>query len=134
MQHPASKDIQKIVSACLQGDRLAQKRLYQQLYGKLLAVTMRYANNTEDAKVILNSAFVKIFNDLNKYDNQRAFIPWARQITVHTAIDEIRKRANYKKHQQLFQAQADAQPFTLNEALGKLAVEEIYECNTLLCC
>ncbi len=126
MHDPASPDIKQLVDACLRNDRLAQKALYQMLYGKLLSVTMRYADGRDDAKAILNLAFLKIFQELPKFDCTKTFFPWAKQITLHTAIDQLRQRTNYHKHMQQLGEMRTGSNLSWNDALNLLAVEEIY--------
>jgi RNA polymerase sigma-70 factor (ECF subfamily) len=50
-----------LIAACLRDERWAQKELYESYYSKLLAVCIRYSNNYEDARDILNEGFVKVF-------------------------------------------------------------------------
>lgn len=80
----------RVIEACRSNDRLAQKELYQHFYGYGLSVAFRYVNNREDAVEILNTAFVKVFKNLESYDLDKPFKPWMRRILVNTAIDFLR--------------------------------------------
>jgi RNA polymerase sigma factor (sigma-70 family) len=80
-----------LIRACRQQDRLAQKQLYCQFYNYGMTLCCRYAPNMEEAKEILNDAFVKIFSKIDHYDESLSFSGWIHRIIVNTAIDFYRK-------------------------------------------
>lgn len=80
-----------IIKGCLQNDRASQKLLYEQFYGKMLGVCLRYSKNSDDAKDTLHEGFIKIFNSLKNFNNKGSFEGWVRRIMVNTAIDHLRK-------------------------------------------
>jgi RNA polymerase sigma-70 factor (ECF subfamily) len=82
------------ISGCIKGDRLSQKRVYEQLYGKMLAVCLRYTKNHDQAKDILQDGFIKVFNSVGKFTHDGSFEGWVRRIMVHTAIDHFRRSKN----------------------------------------
>ncbi|KAB2814766.1 RNA polymerase sigma factor [Phaeocystidibacter luteus] len=82
----------RVIQACRDNNRLAQKELYQHFYGYGMSVAFRYVNDREDAVEILNTAFVKIFKNLDSYDIEKPLKPWIRRIMVNTAIDFLRVR------------------------------------------
>jgi RNA polymerase sigma-70 factor (ECF subfamily) len=83
-----------IVRKCVKGDRKAQQELYKHFYSKMMGVCYRYSNNTEDAKDLLQDGFVKVFNNLKKYNFNGSLEGWIRRIMVNTAIDHFRKNKN----------------------------------------
>lgn len=52
---------------------------------------MRYKNDYDTAGASLNAIFLKILNNLNKFNNKESFIPWMKRIAVNHLIDEYRK-------------------------------------------
>lgn len=56
-----------------------------------MSITLRYAGSRDEAVMILNDAFMKVFNNIKKYDTSRPFKPWFRQIVVNTAINHYHK-------------------------------------------
>lgn len=80
-----------LVKECLKGNRKAQKEIYQLYYGKMMSVCCRYCNNKDDAKDLLQDGFLKVFNNLNKYEFKGSLEGWIRRIMVNTAIDYYRK-------------------------------------------
>ncbi len=80
-----------LIEACIQKERWAQKSLYENYYGTLMGVCLRYSNNREDALDILHDGFIKIFKHISKYQPGTSLVAWMRRIMVNTAIDFYRK-------------------------------------------
>ena len=87
----------ELVSGCRQSDRLAQKLLYERFYGRVFGITMRYTNNKDEAVDILNAAFLKVFNSLDKYNDENNLKGWISRIVFNSAIDFVRKNTKYNK-------------------------------------
>lgn len=81
----------KLVSGCLRNDRNSQRELYEMFYGKMMGVCLRYANDSNQAKDILQDGFIKVFRNLERYNFSGSFEGWIRRIMVNTAIDHFRK-------------------------------------------
>ena len=82
---------ERLLSACRDGDRKAQKRLYDSLAPKMMAVCLRYMGNREDAEDVLQEGFVSVFTKLDSYTGSGSFEGWARKIFVNTALMHLRK-------------------------------------------
>lgn len=80
-----------LVQACIARERWAQQKLYEEYYGKMMAVCLRYANNQDDALDILHEGFIKVFKHIASYQPGTALQAWIRRIMVNTAIDYYRK-------------------------------------------
>jgi len=81
-----------ILKACLRGDRLAQKALYQRYKNKMFVMCLRYADSREDAEDILQEGFVKVFRDLHQYRGAGNFEGWVRKVILRVALQYIRKK------------------------------------------
>lgn len=79
------------ITACINQERWAQKKLYESYYSSMMSVCLRYANNDEDALDILHEGFIKVFNNLEKYNPGTSLNGWIRTIMVNTSIDYYRK-------------------------------------------
>ena len=85
-----------IIKGCLKNDRMSQKALYEGYYGKMLGACMRYAKDRDEAKDMLQEGFIKVFNNIQNFNNKGSFEGWMRRIIVNTCIDQIRKnKKNY---------------------------------------
>ncbi|MCX6256503.1 MAG: RNA polymerase sigma factor [Bacteroidia bacterium] len=85
-------DVERLVSNCINGDRVSQQEFYKAFYNKMMGICMRYATDTEDAKDLLHDGFIKIFNKLKGFKNEGSLEGWVRRIMVNNAIDHVRKR------------------------------------------
>ena len=74
-----------------QGDRRAQYQLYQRCYNVLMSVCLRYRRSEDEAAAMLNLGFLKIVQNLKKYQENVPFEAWIRRIMINTLIDDFRK-------------------------------------------
>ncbi len=86
----------RLINGCLAEERWAQKKLYETYYGRMMGVSLRYSNNSEDAKDILNEGFIKVFRYLHKYKIGTSLNSWIRRIMINTAIDYYRKELRHR--------------------------------------
>lgn len=85
-----------MVQGCLDEERWAQKKMYESHYGKMMGVCLRYSNNREDAKDIINEGFIKVFRYLHRYKVGTSLEGWIRRIMINTAIDFYRKEVRHR--------------------------------------
>lgn len=87
----------ELIQGCVDNDRLAQKRMYERYYGKMLGVCMRYAKSKDEAGEMLNMGFYKVFKTISTFKAENGNLEgWIYRIMVNTAIDYLRKEM---KHQ-----------------------------------
>lgn len=80
-----------LVHRCKKGDNRAFKELYG-LYAKaMFNISLRIVNNTDDANDILQEAFTKAFQSIEKFENQAAFGGWLKRVVINQSIDAIRR-------------------------------------------
>jgi RNA polymerase sigma factor (sigma-70 family) len=82
---------EEIISGCKRGDRLCQQKLYEFFYRKMMGVSLRYSYSREEAKDLLHDSFIKIFQNIQKFDNKGSLEGWVRRTVVNTVIDHFRK-------------------------------------------
>ncbi len=80
-----------LIHACIRNERWAQKVIYEEYYGSMMGVCLRYASNEEDALDILQEGFIKVFRNISKYKPGTSLHSWIRRVMVNTAIDFYRK-------------------------------------------
>lgn len=86
----------RVIQGCLAEERWAQKELYEKHYGKMMGICLRYSNNSEDAKDILNEGFIKVFRYLHRYKIGTSLEGWIRRIMINTSIDFYRKAIRHR--------------------------------------
>lgn len=82
----------KLITSCVKGDKKSQQKLFQAFYGKMLNVCFRYADDLDEAKDMLQEGFIKVFANLEGFENKGSLEGWIRRIIVNTAIDYVRKK------------------------------------------
>ena len=86
-----SSSPESLVPACKEGDRKAQKQLFNTLAPKMMALCLRYMGKREDAEDVLQEGFISLFKKLDSYTGAGSFEGWARKIFVNTALMHLRK-------------------------------------------
>ena len=81
-----------LIAACKRQERWAQQKLYEEYYGKMMNVCLRYANSENDALDLLHEGFIKVFKNIGKYQAGTSFSAWIRRIMINTCIDSYRKK------------------------------------------
>lgn len=90
-----------ILKGCINGERLAQKKLYEKYYGKMMSVCLRYANSRDEAATILNEGFYKVFTKIEAFDQTGNLEAWIYRIMVNTSIDHYRKEIKLRNIKEL---------------------------------
>ena len=57
----------QLIEGCRKGERRAQKELYDAYSRKMMGVCLRYVNDRETARDLLQDGFVKIFTSMDSY-------------------------------------------------------------------
>jgi len=119
----------KVIKDCINRDRRAESLLYKQSFPVLVKVCYRYTQNRDDALDFVNRGFLKILNNLDKYDFQHPYEAWIRRIMINVIIDEFRKNKAYKdnvrmtEHEDL--AAFNSKTYSINEGEKNLLATEV---------
>jgi DNA-directed RNA polymerase specialized sigma24 family protein len=88
------EELYQLIRGCVNQDRKSQKLLYKAFYGFAMAICLRYAGDRDEAAEVMNQGFLKVFNNIHKYDEERRFKAWLGKIMTNVSIDYY--RANLK--------------------------------------
>ena len=80
----------QLIQDCQAGKREAQFRLYRACFPALMSVCLRYKKDKDDAAAVLNTGYMKILSNLDKYSMHIPFTAWMKRIMINTIIDEFR--------------------------------------------
>lgn len=86
--------LDKLIEGCRQGERKAQKKLYEQFSPKMYALCLRYAGSAEDAEDILQNGFIKMFRKIADFRGEGSFEGWLRRIMVTSSIEHYRRNTD----------------------------------------
>ena len=84
-------NIEHIIKGCVAGKNASRELLYKQFAGKMWAICLRYSQDHDQAKDILQDGFIKIFDKISQFEGRGNFEGWIRRIMVNTALAEFRK-------------------------------------------
>src|SRR5256885_17027928 len=85
-------DDRELVQTIRGGDAGAFEQLVRRKTSKVYALCYRIIGNAEDAKDISQLVFIKLWENLEKYDPQYAFDTWLYRMVTNVAIDFMRNK------------------------------------------
>jgi RNA polymerase sigma-70 factor (ECF subfamily) len=88
----AEPDDRQLVETIRRGETDAFETLVRRKTSKVYALCYRVIGNAEDAKDISQLVFLKLWENLEKYDPQFAFDTWLYRMVTNVAIDFMRNR------------------------------------------
>lgn len=86
----SENELKLLIGRCIKKELNAQELLYRNFYGFAMSICLRYSSNRSEARIIINDGFLKVFNNLHKFDPEKPFEPWVGRIMSNTAIDHYR--------------------------------------------
>ena len=82
-----------IIKGCQLKDPVYERLLVEKYAAVLLTVSRRYARSKMEAEDVLQDAFIKIFENMNKYKIGRGSLEgWMRTIVIRTALRDYRDK------------------------------------------
>lgn len=85
-------ELNDIIQGCINGKRESQEKLYHLYSSKMFGVCCRFCKDYDEAKDILQEAFIKVFDKIEQFGNKGSFEGWIRRIIVNTALEKYRKQ------------------------------------------
>ena len=85
-------DDRQLVEQIRQGDDRAFETLVRRKTSKVYGLCYRVIGNSEDAKDISQLVFLKLWENLEKYDATYAFDTWLYRMVTNVAIDFMRSK------------------------------------------
>ncbi|HWZ22364.1 MAG TPA: sigma-70 family RNA polymerase sigma factor [Cytophagaceae bacterium] len=83
----------ELINECKKYNPLAQKIIYKKYYSLFLRISIRYVSDTEDAKDIVQDAFLKIFSNINSFKSEGSFEGWMKRIVVNDTLTFVKKKS-----------------------------------------
>jgi RNA polymerase sigma-70 factor (ECF subfamily) len=91
-QRTVSADDQRLIAECLEGRAEAFGELVCRYQDRLYNTVYRLLDNAEDAKDIVQEAFISAYQSLDTFKGDSRFFTWLYRIAVNSAISYKRKR------------------------------------------
>jgi RNA polymerase sigma-70 factor (ECF subfamily) len=90
-------DEKLVIAACKKMEPLAQRYLYDHYKGVAKLICNRYAADSEEAKDIMQEGFVKVFLNIDKFEEKGSLEGWIKRIMVNTAINHYKKNKRWNQ-------------------------------------
>ena len=84
-----------LISKCINGNKIAQRQLFETYSPGMMGVCLRYFRDVEVAEDVLQESFVKVFIKLESYTGTGSLEGWIRKIVINTALDQLRKEVKF---------------------------------------
>lgn len=81
----------ELVKKCVQGNKLAQKQLYNLYCDAMYTIAYRIVGNFDDAKDVLQDAFIKVFKNMTSFRFESTLGAWIKVIVIRTAYRNAKK-------------------------------------------
>ncbi len=115
----------QLLENCKKGDKPSQYELVKRFSPSLLTVCRRYTRDDAMAKDVLQETLIRIFKNIDSFQLDKPFGPWARQIAVRSSLQWIQK--NYFKRESAVEI-FHTEPNHVPEVFNNLGTEVILKC------
>ena len=86
-------DDAKLVEQCRRGDSAAMERLILKYQNRIYNIILKICANPDDAAELTQETFVKIIENLNKFECRSSFYTWAFRIAVNLTLNYCQRNA-----------------------------------------
>lgn len=81
-------DVDKnLIIKCKKYDKISFRELFKMYEKYLYCLCYSYTQNQQDAFDLVQEIYIKVFNNINKFDDRLPFHPWIRRISVNTCLN-----------------------------------------------
>ncbi len=93
-------DISNLISELKQGKELAFKELVFGFSGRLMTIARIYSKNEEDAKDLLQDAFILVFKKVSSFEGTKeaALYGWMKKIVINLALSRNQRKFRTMEH------------------------------------
>lgn len=85
-----------LIKGCRKGNKKSQEEFYSRFYGVMFPICLRYVGNKEEAREVLNDAFLKALTFIHTYSGKGSLEAWVRRIVVNKCLDYLRHISKYR--------------------------------------
>ncbi len=86
----------ELVRSCLSGDEPSLREFVQRFQGLVFGLCVRMLRHREDAEDVAQEVFLRVFRNLDRWDQQRPLKPWLLTITGNRCRTALEKRSRQR--------------------------------------
>lgn len=98
---PLPTELQSLVQRCLTGSTSAALELVRRYQGQVFGLCYRMLGHRQDAEDAVQETFIRVLNNLDRWDPEREFEPWLLTIAGNRCRTRLAKRMRRPSHQSL---------------------------------
>jgi RNA polymerase sigma-70 factor (ECF subfamily) len=95
---------QILVRKCLDGQISAFKEIINRYQKTIFNIVFRMVNNFDDAHEVTQSVFVKVYENLARYNDKYKFYSWIYRIAVNESINFIKRNSKVQEFSEDYQS------------------------------
>ncbi|MCL1938958.1 MAG: sigma-70 family RNA polymerase sigma factor [Candidatus Azobacteroides sp.] len=120
-------DQQVIIAGCKGNNSWARKKLYELYAPAMLGICVRYVNEKEAARDILQEGFIKVFTKIKDYSGAGSFEGWMKKIFIMSALEYLRSTKEFRSSVRLDDYE-ETDDQVDPEVVEQLSADEILRC------
>jgi RNA polymerase sigma-70 factor (ECF subfamily) len=86
----------QLVMTCQKGDRKALDTLVRQLEKPVYNAAYRMLGSTDEAADVTQTTFLKVFENIHRFDPSRRLFSWVYRIAINESIDQLKRRSRMR--------------------------------------
>jgi RNA polymerase sigma-70 factor (ECF subfamily) len=90
------QDVAHLVTAARDGDRAAFDELVRATYAETFTLAHRLTGNEEDARDVVQEAYIRAFRGLSRFRGDAQFSTWMYRITANCANTHLARRSKHR--------------------------------------
>lgn len=91
------KEELELIESVLAGNKQAYAHIINQYKNPLYALVLRMTRNPQTAQDLVQEIFIKVYEQLGKYDQKGSFSSWIYRVATNHCMDEFRKKSYQTK-------------------------------------
>lgn len=119
--------IEEAIDQVLAGNREAYRTIIQAYERKIYTYCYYILRSHEEAEDAVQDIFVKVYQELRRYEKRVSFSAWLYKVLYHHCLDQVRKRKRRKRLLSLYKEQQPKAYYNPNdeEPLQKLFMDDL---------
>lgn len=87
---------EQIIIGCRRNDLDSQRELFNKYAPIMRGVVLRYVNDIDEVKDILQESFIKVFKKFNTYSGKGSFEGWIKRIVINTTLNCLKRNRRHR--------------------------------------
>jgi len=113
--------LKAVIKGCCNNDRASQEKLYKHFFPAMMRMCLRYTQDRENAMLIVNDGFLKVFKKINQFEHKGSLEGWIRRIVYHAISDYFKKESRQIKFLEFENYDKKIEP----QAIGELYEQDL---------